>query len=130
MADPSVRRTLRDTQSSVRGLNAERLYRLMTHHDSNSKWLGIGFRGGIRDGARGKRVGEKILASLQTDFPALYELITRSVQVQAIVDEIEPDGWSVRFDLRLAFDDAALKRSYPFLARALRRQGKVMESNF
>lgn len=59
LADPSVRRTLRDTQSSVRGLNAERLYRLMTHHDSNSKWRGIGFRGGIRDGARGKHVGEK-----------------------------------------------------------------------
>jgi len=36
----------------------------------------------------------------------------------------------VRFDLRLAFDDAALNRSYPSLARALRRQGKVMRPDF
>ena len=45
----------------------------------------------------GSSLVKKILASLQTDFPALYELITRSVQVQAIVDEIEPDGWSGAF---------------------------------
>ena len=78
-------------------------------------------------GGPGRGLDAAVLDAFEDDFPALYATLTKYLEIQSVVEAYDPDG-AVRYDLRLALHEKALKRQYPALARALLRAGKVLGS--